>query len=133
MQATIEVLQDPSRAKKFFQKLSRTASPKRSSSEKTEVDRQAAPPSYSNKEVKRGRKEEEKGEDQGPDLKELEKRIEELAKELEKVSQMAHTARNNSFSRSTSLKSPSALSAASRPCPSQDEISFFACKTPLPC
>jgi hypothetical protein len=126
MQATIEILQNPSRAKTFFEKLSQTSSPTRPY-EKTSTGSHS-PPEYLTEEAQ-GTLDGGSVEEESPDLKELERRIEQLARDLEKVSHMAEGMRR---SPSGSFQKSSTFSVSCRPNPPKDQISFFACTPPSP-
>ena len=126
MQATFEVLQNPSKARKFFQKLSRIFSPA-VASEKG-AGKEQAPPDYSTQPSTLVDSD-LKTEEELPDLEFLMQRIEELARELDKVSQMANEMKSRSTETAT-LNTSSRLQANTRPCPPKDQISFFACTFP---
>jgi|SRR5579862_5353430 len=126
MQATFEVLQNPSKARKFFQKLSRMFSPA-VASEKG-AGKEQAPPDYSTQPSTLVDSD-LKTEEELPDLEVLKQRIEELARELDKVSQMANEMKSRSTETAT-LNTSSRLQAKTRPCPPKDQISFFACTFP---
>ena len=129
MQATFEVLQNPSKARKFFQKLSRIFSPA-VASEKG-AGKEQAPPVYSTQPSTLVDSE-LKTEEEMPDLEVLKQRIEELARELDKVSQMANEMRTR-LTGTITLNTSSRLQTKTRQCPPKDQISFFACTFPQLC
>jgi hypothetical protein len=126
MEATFQVLQNPSKAKKFFKKLSRISSP--SAISEKDASKGQAPPDYT-KTAPNVVASDLKRDEEVPELRVLEQRIEELARELNKVSQIANEMRTGS-SETVGLKTSSNLDIKTRPCPPKDQISFFACSFP---
>ena len=119
---------------KFFQKLSRSSPPSNISAEmfldaSESRPTTAAPPEYSK--ILENETHVTSNRQLGhryPDLEELERRIEELAQELEKA-KTHHTCSKCNEQFVENHKPVSRQSPPSRPAPSKEQISFFACKT----
>jgi hypothetical protein len=132
--STIEVLKNPSCAKKFFQKLSRSPPPNTSAPDFTTASLKAAdnspPPICSIKKTADKRNAINGAQrDAPPDLEELERRIEQLAQDLEKA--YAHQKCTKCDAEIIEKRPPTPPPATrNRPSPLKDRVSFYACILP---